>query len=135
MIVYSQAIYKYGTNGGTAIKLASGQTQVCVTILATNHGRIHRVIVKQAYGTSTAFKVNVYDDDVTSSGTYGADISKIIAEQSVSAGGTCFVNSELGYPYRNKINASAFYLVISLSSPASEDLYFDAAITWATPEA
>jgi len=135
MIVYSQAIYKYASGGGTAIKLASGQAHVCVAVPATNHGRIHRVIVKQASGTSTAFKVNVCDDDITATGTYGTDISRIITEQSVSSGETCFVNSEVGYPYRNKTNASAFYLIISVTPAASEDLYFDAAITWATPEA
>lgn len=134
MIVYSQAVYKYDEGGGTAIKLASGQTNVLVTIPATNHGKIHRVIVKQSYGTSSAFKVNVYDDDVTAAGTYGTDISRIITEQAVTSGGTCFVNSEVGYPYRNKRNLSEFYLVISVTPAPGSDLYFDAAITWSTPE-
>jgi len=135
MHVYSQSNYKYvsGT-GGNAIVLKAGQTVVVTVVPTTKHGRIHRLIVKQASGASTAFKVNLYDDDITRADTFGTDISRIIAEQTVTSGVTCFVNAEVGYPFRNKRNLAEVYLVISVTAAPASDLYFDASITWATPE-
>lgn len=132
MIVYSQS--QFLTSKGNQITLPAGSTSVIVPVPASKHGRIYRVLVKQASGTSTGFTLNVVDTDTTVSGAPSLDLCRIIAPISVSAGAVGAYYSEHGVAFRNKNNDPYFYLLISVGSAPSSPLTFEACVTWSAAE-
>lgn len=115
------------------ITLPSGSTSVTVPIPVTDKGWIHKILVKQASGTGTAFNLDILDHDLVGTTAPSADLAKVIPQQSAAVNSVLSWYSDHGYPFHVKVaDTRSLYLVISVGSALTGDAVFDVAITWRT---
>ncbi len=132
MIVYVQAQHYNST--GNALTVAAGQTSGILAINANRHGLVHRVLVKQSQGSNVAFSFYVLDRDSTVVGAPDKELCKLANKVDVTAGNTGMLASDIGIPYRNKLNQDYFYVLVTLGSPAGAELKFDVCATWSAAQ-
>lgn len=92
--MFNVATKTYDTEFGTAIAVTTDGSATVAIPVGKKAGRLHRILASQASGTSSSVTIDVYDRN-----TGTADLNKVVASQTASAGNALTYVSEVGSPF------------------------------------